>query len=88
MERSAKVRVYGEPDAAFDSLSARNVIKEETKEKPRSRYSRFKAVMPYIGHLELKQVHLGALQTFIDERGELGIKSSTMNRTLCVVRLV
>ena len=41
-----------------------------------------------IGDLELKQVHLGSLQPFIDERKKSGVKSSTVNRTLSVVRSV
>lgn len=44
--------------------------------------------MPYIGDLPLLQVHMGTLQPFIDDRKADGIKSSTVPRTLAVVRRI
>lgn len=45
-------------------------------------------MMPFIGDLELRKIQLGTLQPFIDEREKLGIKSTTVNRSLSVVRSV
>ncbi|MDH3280377.1 MAG: hypothetical protein OEQ18_04520 [Gammaproteobacteria bacterium] len=42
----------------------------------------------YIGRLPLHQVHLGSLQRYIQARQRAGIKTSTINRELAVVRLI
>jgi integrase len=88
MEQERRGRVYGDPVPHLFVDACARYVKEMTKKSRDRDIQDLKTVMPYIGHLELKQIHLGTLQRFIDERGELGIKSSTMNRTLCVVRLV
>ena len=44
-------------------------------------------VMPYIGSLELRQVHMGTLQSFISARRKT-VAAATVNRTLAVVRRV
>src|ERR1700680_3013066 len=41
---------------------------------------------PFIGSLELKQVHMGSLQTFIAKRRQDGVKTKTVNAALGVVR--
>ena len=42
----------------------------------------------YIGGLELKQVHMGSLQSFIAQRRQDGVKMQTLNAGLGVVRRV
>ena len=44
--------------------------------------------MPFIGDLELRKIHLGTLQPYIDERKKQGVKSGTVNRSLSVIRAV
>ena len=88
MEQERRGRVYGEPVPHLFVDACARYVKEMTKKSRDRDIQDLKAVMPYIGYLELKKIHLGTLQRFIDERYELGIKSSTVNRTLCVVRLV
>ena len=43
---------------------------------------------PFIGGLELKQVHMGSLQDFIAKRRRDGVKTKTLNMALAVVRRV
>lgn len=88
VERERKIRVYGEPELHTFSEAAERYKEEKTKISLNRDLQDIECVDPYIGHLNLKQVHMGALQTFIDERRELGIKSSTMNRALASIRLV
>ena len=45
-------------------------------------------LMPYIGNKPLSSVHMGTLESFIDDRTEGGAKPATINRTLEVVRTV
>ena len=88
IENERKGRIYGEPNQHRFVDAAKRYIKEETKKSLDRDIQDLKAVMPFIGDLEIKQVHLGSLQSFIDERKKAGIKSSTVNRTLSVVRSV
>jgi integrase len=43
---------------------------------------------PYIGDLDLKQVHMGSLQPFIAKRRQDGVKIKTLNASLAIVRRV
>lgn len=47
-----------------------------------------RAFDPYIGDLELKQVHMGSLQPYITRRQQVGVKTKTINVALAVVRRV
>ena len=47
-----------------------------------------KQLDPYIGHLPLKQVHMGTLQPFIDDRRKQGLKNKSINLALSVVRRI
>ena len=88
IEQERNGRIFGEPNQYRFVDAAKRYIKEETKKSLDRDIQDLKAVMPFIGNLLLKQVHLGSLQPFIDERKKAGIKSSTVNRTLSVVRSV
>lgn len=88
IEQERKSRIYGEPNQYRFVEAALRYEEEETKKSLDRDIQDLKVVMPLIGDLKLKQVHLGSLQPFIDERKKAGIKSSTVNRTLSVVRSV
>jgi hypothetical protein len=47
-----------------------------------------KQLDPFIGSLELRQVHMGNLQEFIARRRRDGVKTKTLNMALAVVRRV
>ena len=45
-------------------------------------------VLPHIGTLALEHIHDGTLRRFVEARRRAGIKASTINRTLAVVRSI
>lgn len=47
-----------------------------------------RALDPFIGDIELRHIHDGTLKPFIDERRKQGVKSSTVNRSLAVLRQI
>jgi integrase len=47
-----------------------------------------KILVPMIGDLDLRQVHMGALQEFIAKRRADGVKTKTLNAALAVVRRI
>ena len=47
-----------------------------------------KMLDPFIGNLDLQQVHMGALQDFIAKRKADGVKTKTLNAALAVVRRI
>lgn len=88
LEKYRKTMVYGERcQCAFEQAATR-YIKEETKKSLLRDVQDLRQVMPFIGGLVLEQVHAGSLEPFIEKRREEGIKSSTVNRALRIVRLV
>ena len=80
--------VYGEsPRRSFDDAAAKYV--EESNKKSLARdLCTLDAVMPYIGHLSLEEVHSGTLDPFVADRRAAGISAGTITRDLAVVRLV
>ena len=46
------------------------------------------AVIPFIGHMEVEKIHDGTLKTFKESRKADGVKPSTINRALEVVRTI
>jgi site-specific recombinase XerC len=49
---------------------------------------RLRQLDPFIGSLELRQVHMGNLRAFIARRRQDGVKTKTLNMALAVVRRV
>ena len=47
-----------------------------------------KQLDPFIGNLELQQVHMGSLEEFIAQRRKDGVKTKTINIALGVVRRI
>ena len=88
LDKERQSRVYGQPGWYRFVDAATRYIEEEMKKSLDRDIQDLKLVMPFIGDLELRKIHLGTLQPFIDERKKAGIKSSTVNRTLSVVRSV
>lgn len=68
--------------------AATKFLKEEDKTSIGRDADTLKVVMPYIGHLPLDQIHMGTLDEFISDRKAAGIKNSTINRDLVVIRRV
>ncbi|MDA8878814.1 tyrosine-type recombinase/integrase [Porticoccaceae bacterium] len=88
LDKERQSRVYGEPVRYTFIDAATRYVEEETKKSLDRDIQDLKIVMPFIGDLELRKIHIGTLQPFIDKRKKLGIKSATVNRSLSVVRSV
>lgn len=89
VEDIRKVRVYGESiPRTFDEAAARYVEEFDHKRSMDRDVVTLKLVMPYIGHLRLEQVHVGALEAFIRDRQADGISAGTLNRDMAIVRRV
>lgn len=65
--------------------AATHYLQTECKTSLERDAATLKLVAPWIGNLQLDQIHQGTLQPFIDARREAGIKSSTVCRDLRVV---
>lgn len=89
IEDTRKVKVYGERlDRTFDQASARYIEEYEHKRSLDRDIVTLKAVMPYIGHIELRKIHSGVLDEFVRDRRNSGITAGTLNRDLTIVKRV
>ena len=88
MEKSRRQMMFGEPEEHTFEAAAAKYIKEGTKKSLERDIQNLRSVMPFIGHLPLRSVHMGTLQGFIDDQKKKGIKSGTVNRQLAVVKQV
>lgn len=83
-----RVKVYGEsPRRTFDEAAAKYVDEAHKKSLGRDLCT-LDAIIPYIGHLSLEEVHSGTLDPFVHDRRSAGIAAGTITRDLAVVRLV
>jgi integrase len=88
IEEIRKAEMYGERPVRTFMSAATKYLNETRKSSLERDAQDIKLVVPYIGHLSLEKVHMGTLQPFIDAREADGVKSSTVNRTLAVVRRI
>ena len=77
--------VFQEP--TFEEAAVR-YIKEENKKSLERDAQNLTSIMPWIGHLPLRQVHFGTMMNFVSHQKASGFKSGTVNRQLSVVRRV
>ncbi len=84
-----RTEMYGDrPRRSFNKAAARYLL-ENTKKRSIVRDDQgLRTVLPYIGHLELGEIHYGKLQAFVEHRLNSGIANSTINRDLAPVRQV
>lgn len=69
--------------------AATRFLEENQHKRSLDRDARALAVFdPYIGELQLKQVHSGTLQVYIRDRRKAGASPGTINRDLAVVRRI
>jgi integrase len=84
-----QARLYGiRPDRTFRAAATKYLQENQHKKRIGDDASQLKMLDPYIGGLELKQVHLGTLQKFIAKRQQEGVKTKTVNASLAVVRRI
>jgi integrase len=77
---------YQRPRYQFDAIAAKYLLENEEKLSIQTEATLLEAIMPFIGHLTLEQVHDDTLQPFIKARKEQGRKNKTVNASLGVVR--
>ena len=84
-----EARLYGLRDARTFRAAATKYLQDYAhKKRIKDDAMHLKQLDPFIGRFELKQVHMGSLQTFIAKRREDGVKTKTVNAALGVVRRV
>jgi len=89
IDQHRKINVYGEKvERTFNEASARFIEEYSHKRSLDRDIVTLKVVMPYIGHLMLRQIHIGSLDFFIKERKQAGIKAGTLNRDIAIIRRV
>jgi len=71
----------------FDE-AAQRYVQDSTKRSLDRDRDTLRFVSPYIGALHLANVHMGTLQSFINDRRKKGISSGTVKRDLSVIRRV
>lgn len=80
--------VYGvRPDRTFRQAAIQYLDETEKRSLARDAQS-LKILDPYIGDLPLRLVHDGTLAAFVKARRSNGVKSTTINRDLAIVRRI
>jgi integrase len=89
IDRQRKIHIYGEKvERSFNEASARYVDENEHKKSLKTDIYSLKAIMPYIGNLNLRNIHSGSFDEFIADRKAAGRSAGTITRDLSVVRSV
>src|SRR5271166_4166068 len=84
-----ETRLYGARELrSFRSAATKYLQDYNYKKRIKDDALHLKQLDPFIGVLELKQVHMGSLQEFIAKRRRDGVKTKTVNLALGVVRRI
>lgn len=84
-----ETRLYGARELrSFRSAATKYLQDYNYKKRIKDDALHLKQLDPFIGVLELKQVHMGSLQEFIAQRRRDGVKTKTLNLALGVVRRI
>jgi integrase len=84
-----EIRLYGTRELrSFRAAATKYLLEYKHKKRIKDDALHLKQLDPFIGGLELKQVHMGSLQDFIAKRRKDGVKTKTLNMALAVVRRV
>jgi len=90
--RSEDVRqanVYGvRPKRSFQEAVTKFLMENQHKRSLADDAGRLKVIVQYIGKLSLESIHMGSLQTFMDERRKQGLKTRTINHGLKIIRRI
>lgn len=77
---------YQRPRYQFEPIAAKYLLENEDKLSIQTEATLLETIMPFIGHLNLEQIHDDTLQSFIKARKKQGRKNKTVNASLGVVR--
>ena len=84
-----EARLYGTREKhTFRAAATRYLQENSDRRRIKDNASVLRQLDPFVGGLELKQVHLGSLQDFIAKRRGDGVKTKTVNTALAVVRRI
>ena len=87
IEETRKALIYGErPKRNFRQAATKYLNENRFKRSIPDDALHLKQLDPFIGDLELRAVHIGTLQPFIEMRRKAGIKTKSINLALGVVR--
>lgn len=89
IEEIRQAKIFGvRPQRTFDQAATKYVRENQHKRSIHSDISRLGLVMPWIGDVNIDQIHLGTLQPWIEHRRKKGIATNTINHGLKVVRRI
>lgn len=89
VEQIRQVKIYGvRPNRLFKEAAAKFLSENMHKRSIGDDASRLKSLLPFIGHLPLKQIHDGTLAPYVDDCSARGLKKKTINNGLEVVRRI
>ena len=77
---------FRRPHYKFEPIAAKYLLENEEKLSITTEAVLLEAIMPFIGHLNLEQIHDDTLQPFIQARKASGRKNKTINASMAVVR--
>ena len=84
-----EANLYGlRPERTFRAAATKYLEDYRDQKSIQTSAVLLKKLNPFIGALELKQVHMGSLQGFIAQRHQDGVKTKTINAALAVVRRI
>ena len=87
VEQIRQAKLFGQrPERTFCEAAARYLREKQHKARVEDDAYHLKQLMPFIGNLNLDEVHIGSLQPFIRARQKEGRKTKTINLALAVVR--
>lgn len=76
------------PNPLFRDCAARYLLQSQDMRSLEAMRVHVQQLLPYVGHLEPRQVHDATLAPFIADRLSRGVSATTINRSLEVVRTV
>ena len=89
IEEIRQCKVFGQrPDRTFSAAATKFLEENQHKKSIDDDAMHLRQLDPYIGNLALKRVHMDSLQAFIAKRRADGVKTSTINGALAVVRRI
>ena len=89
IEETRQAQVYGvRPARSFELAAVKFVRENQHKRTIRNDIAQLKRLMPWIGSLPLKRIHIGVLQSWIEHRRKEGVATGTINHGLKVVRRI
>jgi integrase len=84
-----ETKLYGARELrSFRSAATKYLLEYKHKKSIKDDALHLRQLDPFVGTLELKQVHMGSLREFIAQRQQDGVKTKTLNLALAAVRRV